>query len=57
MDTTEREIIERLAAYLQESHAEEMQNDHFGDGPHGCSYCEALNDAGAILGSRRPHPL
>lgn len=51
MDAAEREIIGRLADYLEEAHGEELREDHFGDGPDGCSYCEALEDACTILAS------
>lgn len=58
MDTAEREIIERLADYLEEAHdaegemAEDAQGvSHHGDGPEGCSYCEAIDDARTILAS------
>ena len=56
MDAAEREIIGRLADYLEETHfaAGEMDEDanglsHHGDGPDGCSYCEAIDDAATIL--------
>ena len=34
---------ERLAQYLHEAHANEVNSDHEGDGPLGCSYCAALS--------------
>lgn len=58
MDQAEREIIERLADYLEEAHIEsgEMDADgegrtHHGDGSGGCTYCEAIEDARTILAS------
>lgn len=36
--------VERLAEYLAEAHAEDKANNHYGDGPDDCSYCDAIAD-------------
>jgi hypothetical protein len=42
-----RDAMTTLADYLEESHREEIDNDHHGDtGP--CSYCEAIAKARAL---------
>jgi len=49
MDLTELTVIRRLAAYLREAHQDELDNDHYGDGPEGCTYCAALAEADLFL--------
>lgn len=34
--------VERVAEYLAESHATDKANNHYGDGPDDCSYCDAV---------------
>lgn len=43
------EALELLAEYFGESHAEEVDSDHHGDGPEGCSYCKAIGQAWKAL--------
>lgn len=43
------EALELLAEYFEESHAEEVDRDHYGDGPEGCTYCKAIRQARAAL--------
>ena len=33
-----------LLQYLRESHAHEIENDQYGDGPGGCSYCRLIDE-------------
>lgn len=41
-------VCERLAEYLEESHADDVANGHHGDdGP--CSYCDAIAEARAAI--------
>jgi len=41
--------LEDTTACMEEFHAEEKSQDHFGDGSEGCSYCEAIVAARAAL--------
>lgn len=34
-----------LLAYLKESHQNEIDENHYGDGPEGCTYCELIAKA------------
>jgi len=49
MTTKEINVLETLLDCFEESHETELNNDHYGDGPDGCSYCEAIADARRIL--------
>mgnify|MGYP001571896587 CR=1 len=54
MDNDTREIITRLAEYLAEAHSTDRDTmvegtNHCGDGREGCSYCDAIDDATAML--------
>ncbi len=40
-----------LLQFLKESHAHELENNHYGDGPAGCSYCRLITEFGT------PSPL
>lgn len=37
--------LELMVSYLQESHQDELQSNHHGDGSSGCSYCQAIRAA------------
>lgn len=41
--------LELITRYMEESHSEEVNSDHHGDGPEGCSYCRAIKQARAAL--------
>ena len=43
------DALELLAEYFWESHAEEVDSDHHGDGPEGCTYCKAIGQAWKAL--------
>jgi len=43
------ECIATLREYLAEAHEIEIENDHGGDDPATCSYCGAIEVAGALL--------
>lgn len=45
------ECITKLRDYLLESHQEELDTNHHGDGPEGCTYCAAIKEATEILKS------
>lgn len=42
---TDRELIAELLDLFEESHSDEVERDHDGDGPKGCSYCELIKKA------------
>ena len=44
-----RNALAELVWMFEESHADEVANDHDGDGPDGCTYCKAIQDAHAAL--------
>ena len=46
-------ITELLADSLEESHMDEVEQDHYGDGPEGCSYCAAIARARAAIAKAR----
>ena len=46
-DDTPLAVLERVTNYLAEAHAEDKAADHYGDDS--CSYCEAIDEARAIL--------
>ena len=46
---TARQIVDDLAYCLEETHADEMNNAHYGDSPDGCQYCQAIADAKQYL--------
>ena len=50
MNDEERACMARLAEYLSENHANEVDHAHYGDGPFGCTYCEAISEAEGLLG-------
>jgi hypothetical protein len=41
--------LERMTDNLVESHQDEMDNDHDGDGQEGCSYCRDIAAARAAI--------
>ena len=43
------DALELLAEYFGEAHADEVDSDHHGDGPEGCTYCEAIGQAWKAL--------
>ena len=43
------ECVKTLKENLEEAHQDELQTNHFGDGPDGCSYCEAIKQANDLL--------
>jgi hypothetical protein len=46
------EILDSLVEVtemLREAHQDEVENNHYGDGPEGCSYCKAIRRAEAII--------
>jgi hypothetical protein len=43
------DALETLTEYLEESHEDEIANEHYGDGSEGCSYCEAIANAKDII--------
>ena len=45
--------LERTAEYLAESHQDEIDKNHYGDGPEGCSYCEAIKEARAAIAAAK----
>ena len=46
------ETLELLADYLEESHEDEVGENHYGDGPDNCSYCQAIAEARRILNTQ-----
>jgi hypothetical protein len=46
--------IETLSDLLEEAHADEVNNDHGGDDPAECSYCNAIKTAREIIGTDSP---
>ena len=38
-----------LVDYLVESHQDEFNNDHYGDNPDGCTYCQAIHEGGSAI--------
>ena len=49
---TDREILRTLANYLEETHREEIDNDHYGDDREQCSYCQAIKAARELLATK-----
>lgn len=47
--------LSKLSEYLHESHRDEVDNDHHGDVGE-CSYCQALEEADAILEEQKARP-
>ncbi|MBW3636658.1 MAG: hypothetical protein KY445_09380 [Armatimonadetes bacterium] len=41
--------LRHFATMIEADHAEEIAADHYGDGPDGCSYCDAIAAAHAII--------
>lgn len=39
------EVIDTLSEYLEEAHQEDLLSNHAGDGPEGCTYCQAITHA------------
>jgi hypothetical protein len=42
-------VLENLIEMFKESHQAEIDDNHGGDGQHGCSYCEAIAQAERCL--------
>lgn len=40
--------LETLVEYLEETHQDELSNDHYGDEPGTCSYCRAIERANRL---------
>jgi len=38
-------MLETVTSYLLETHQNELDRNHYGDGPEDCSYCEAIEGA------------
>ena len=45
--------LETLVEHFEESHAPELESDHQGDGPHGCTYCESIPAARAAIANAK----
>lgn len=43
------DALENLLEEFHNSHQDEFDNDHYGDGPDGCSYCAAMEQARAAI--------
>lgn len=44
-DAARADLVDKLANYLEETHQAELDDNHGGDGPEGCSYCAAIREA------------
>lgn len=47
MIRAENELLSELAQALKESHQDELNRNHYGDGPNRCSYCKLIARAEA----------
>ena len=56
MNDKERAMIDTLMFMLTEVHQREIEENHHGDGPEGCSNCEAIAEAQALHGIPEPEP-
>ena len=48
------DVLETTVEYLEESHRQEIDDEHGGDEPGTCSYCKAIEAARAALGQALP---